>query len=73
MDSENYSRTSVRGRTFTFQVLHNSFLRETQHDATVHYPLGLSPARTLPSAAAGALFKSTSARALSSASTGALL
>jgi hypothetical protein len=52
MDSEIYSRTSVRGRRFIFQVLNIHFLtEETEHDARLHHVMGLSPARTSSPAA----------------------
>ena len=70
MDSENYNRTSVRGRRFIFQVLNIHFLREeTEHDPRLYDALGLYPTRTsspaaeLPSAA-----DMSASRALSAAS-----
>jgi len=75
MDSEFYSRTSVRGRRFVFQVLNIHFLREgTEHDARMHQTMGLHPARSSSAAAAGLPTAADvpAARALSATSAGAL-
>jgi hypothetical protein len=53
MDSKIYIRTSVRVRTFVFQVLNIHFLREeTEHGARLYDDVGLCPTRT-PSSVGG--------------------